>query len=75
MLFDGFRGSSPLDIEAAAQILFALGKLIRSSPEIAEIDINPVIVYPRGAGAVALDALIVVGAKNFGAAEPKERQV
>lgn len=65
VLFDGFRGSSPLDIEAAAQILFVLGKLIRSSPEIAEIDINPVIVYPRGAGAVALDALIVVGTRNF----------
>ena len=53
-LFQGFRGAPPLDIDAAAQILFALGQLIRSSPEISEIDINPVVVYPKGAGAVAL---------------------
>jgi len=74
-LLYGFRGSPPIDIEAAAQILFSLGKLIRSSPEIVEIDINPVMVYPSGAGAIALDALIVAGAKNFGSAELKERQV
>lgn len=73
-LFHGFRGAPPLDMDAAAQILFALGELIRSSPEIAEIDINPVIVYPKGTGAVALDALIVVGAGNPGIADPKERQ-
>jgi acyl-CoA synthetase (NDP forming) len=59
-LLRGFRSSPPLDVDAAAQILSRLGALIRSSPEINEVDINPVVVYPRGAGAVALDALIVV---------------
>jgi len=28
------------------------------TPEIAEVDLNPVIVYPQGEGLVALDALI-----------------
>ena len=74
-LFKGFRDAQPLDVESVAQILITLGKLIRSSPEIAEIDINPVIVYAKGAGAVALDALIVVSEMNFGSAETKERQV
>jgi acyl-CoA synthetase (NDP forming) len=60
-LLDGFRGSPPLDVEAAATILCALGALIRGHSEIEEIDVNPVLVYPKGAGAVALDALIVVG--------------
>ena len=30
-----------------------------ASPQIREVDINPIIVYPQGQGAVALDALIV----------------
>jgi len=32
---------------------------MRSAPDIQEIDINPVVVYPEGQGALALDALIV----------------
>jgi acyl-CoA synthetase (NDP forming) len=32
---------------------------MRAHPEVAEVDLNPVMVYARGEGAVALDALIV----------------
>ena len=60
-LLHGFRGAPPADIESAAQILAALSALIRSHPEIEEVDINPVVVFPEGAGAMALDALIRVG--------------
>lgn len=59
-LLRGFRGSPALDVHAVASILSALGRLIRSNPQIDEIDINPVVVYPKGQGAVALDALIAV---------------
>lgn len=55
----GFRGSPPLDVIAAAEIARRVGDLICSQPAIAEIDVNPVVVYPSGKGAVALDALIV----------------
>jgi acetate---CoA ligase (ADP-forming) len=58
-LLRGFRGSPALDVRAAADILVKIGLLVRSAPGIQEIDINPVIVYPEGEGAVALDALIV----------------
>jgi acyl-CoA synthetase (NDP forming) len=58
-ILDGFRGAPPLDVAAAAEIAAKLGALIRAHPEIAEIDINPVVVYARGKGAIALDALIV----------------
>ena len=57
----GFRGSSALDVKAAAEIVCRLGSLVSSNPEIRELDINPVVVYPKGQGALALDALIFCG--------------
>jgi acyl-CoA synthetase (NDP forming) len=58
-LFDGFRGSPPVDVEAVAQVAAAVGRLMRAQPEILEIDVNPVIAHAKGQGATALDALIV----------------
>jgi succinyl-CoA synthetase beta subunit len=59
-LLRGFRGSPALDVEAVAQMLVALGRLVRTYPEIEEVEINPVAVYPKGDGAHALDALMKV---------------
>ena len=58
-LLRGFRGSPALDVRAAAEIVRRLGSLMLAAPQIREVDINPVVVYPQGHGAVALDALIV----------------
>jgi acyl-CoA synthetase (NDP forming) len=58
-LLRGFRGSPALDVRAAAEIVQRLGSLMMAAPQIREIDINPVVVYPQGRGALALDALIV----------------
>ena len=58
-LLRGFRGSPALDVRAAAEIVCRLGALMLATPAIKEVDINPVVVYPEGQGAVALDALIV----------------
>lgn len=57
-LLRGFRGEPALDVRAAAAIVHRVGSLMRSAPAIKEIDINPVVVYPAGQGALALDALI-----------------
>jgi acyl-CoA synthetase (NDP forming) len=59
-LFKGFRGAAPLDIEAVATLLESMADLLVARPEIAEIDLNPVIVYPEGRGVIALDALMLV---------------
>jgi acyl-CoA synthetase (NDP forming) len=58
-LLRGFRGSPAVDVNAAAELIHRLGAFICSEPAIQEIDINPVLVYAEGQGAVALDALIV----------------
>jgi len=58
-LLDGYRGSPALDVEAVATIIARVGALLLGTPAIREIDLNPVVVYPRGQGAVALDALIL----------------
>ena len=63
-LLRGFRGSPALDVGAVAEIIARLGRLMLSEPSIAEIDLNPVLVYPQGEGAVALDALMLTRKLN-----------
>lgn len=60
VLLTGFRGSPPLDTGAVADIIMALCALLIATPAIREVDLNPVIVYPQGQGAIALDALMLV---------------
>jgi acyl-CoA synthetase (NDP forming) len=56
-LLRGARGRSPLDVAAAAAALAALSRVAASHPELAELEINPLLVLP--AGALALDARAV----------------
>ena len=58
-LLRGFRGAPPLDVAAVADLISRIGALLRGEPDILEIDLNPVIVYAKGKGAIALDALLV----------------
>ena len=58
-LLAGFRGAPPADVEAVAQAVLALGRLMQTAPDIVEIDVNPLMVHARGEGATALDALVV----------------
>ena len=58
-LFKGYRGAPALDVAAIADMITRLGELLVAEPSIAEIDLNPVIAYPLGEGAVALDALML----------------
>lgn len=58
-LLDGYRGSPALDVDAVARLIAGLGRVLAGTPSIREIDLNPVVVYPKGDGVVALDALIL----------------
>jgi acetate---CoA ligase (ADP-forming) len=57
----GLRGAPPLDVRSLAHVLSLLGSLVEATPEVSEIELNPLIVYPDGT--IALDALIVVREK------------
>jgi acyl-CoA synthetase (NDP forming) len=58
-LLQGFRGAPPVDIKAVAAAAAAVGRLMRARPDIAEVDVNPLMVHAAGRGATALDALII----------------
>jgi len=59
-LLHGYRGSPRLDREALAELIVRLGQVLRGTPAIREIDLNPVIVLPQGQGVLALDALMLI---------------
>ncbi|MBI1991204.1 MAG: acetate--CoA ligase family protein, partial [Betaproteobacteria bacterium] len=60
-IFEGVRGKPALDTDAVADTLVAVSHLAwLGKDRIVEIDVNPLIVRPRGLGAVAADALIVL---------------
>jgi acyl-CoA synthetase (NDP forming) len=58
-LLSGFRGAPPVDVQAVARAVMAIGRLMMTQPDIVEVDINPLMVHAKGQGATALDALIV----------------
>ncbi|TET34199.1 MAG: CoA-binding protein [Anaerolineales bacterium] len=59
-LLDGVRGEPPVDKETLIDALLRIGQLVLDFPEIAELDINPLIVYEEGRGGVALDMRLIL---------------
>ena len=59
-LLDGVRGEPPVDKETLVDALLRIGQLVLDFPEIAELDINPFIVYEDGRGGVALDMRLIL---------------
>jgi hypothetical protein len=58
-VLDGFRGLPAADIDALVDTMLGLSTLAdRLRDRSPEIDLNPVVVLPRGQGALAVDALV-----------------
>jgi acyl-CoA synthetase (NDP forming) len=57
-LLDGFRTAAPADKPALVAALAALAQLLLATPWIRELEINPLIVLPRGRGAYAVDVAV-----------------
>jgi acyl-CoA synthetase (NDP forming) len=59
-IFSGARGAPPADIDALADMAARLSRLAYDlRDDIVEMDLNPVVVLPKGDGAFAVDALLV----------------
>lgn len=56
-LLHGLRGARPVDVGQIARAVALVGALMRATPTVVEIDINPLVAYPDRV--VALDALVV----------------
>jgi acyl-CoA synthetase (NDP forming) len=54
----GARGADPVDLDALAAVICAVGDLLVAAPEIAELDLNPVLAGTDGC--VAVDWRILV---------------
>ena len=59
-LLRGFRGEAPSDVPAIAECLLRLSQLVVDHPRIKELDVNPLIVYPKGQGAMVADARLIL---------------
>ncbi|GAA1432268.1 acetate--CoA ligase family protein [Streptomyces thermospinosisporus] len=59
-LLDGVRGRPPADLDALVEVILRVQRMaLELGDELAELELNPLMVSPRGQGAVALDALAV----------------
>ncbi|MCG7210546.1 acetate--CoA ligase family protein [Streptomyces arenae] len=59
-LLDGVRGRPPADLDALVEVILRVQRMaLELGDQLAELDINPLMVLDQGQGAVALDALAV----------------
>ena len=58
-LLEGFRGSEPVDKSALEDILMRVSDFVAKTPEVKEMDLNPIFAYSKGA--MAVDARVILG--------------
>ena len=58
-LLDGFRGKKPGDLDALVEVIIRMGELaLDLADRIDAVDVNPLLILPKGHGVVAVDALV-----------------
>jgi acetyltransferase len=60
-ILQGTRGQPPADLDSLARALTILSQTMMAFPQIQEVDLNPVRVFPGSKGILTLDARIRVG--------------
>lgn len=57
-VLEGYRGSPRLDIDSARALLLRLSMMVEDLPHLAELDMNPVVVFEAGKGYAVADARV-----------------
>jgi acetyl-CoA synthetase (ADP-forming) len=57
-LLQGYRGKEPADISSLVNIILKISNFIERNPQIKELELNPIVAYPKRA--VAVDARIII---------------
>ena len=63
-LLEGVRGEPPIDFEALAVILERFSQMVGDLPQMAEVEVNPLMVFPAAADFCAVDARVRLGLPN-----------
>jgi acetyl-CoA synthetase (ADP-forming) len=59
-LLAGIRGTKPSDINAIIDVILRVSKLVCDFPEIEEFEINPMMVFEKGKGTLAVDMRLIL---------------
>ena len=61
-LLTGYRGEEPCDLDALADMIVKVGDFaVENKNRLVEMDINPLLVYPKGKKPAVVDALVMLG--------------
>ncbi len=60
VLLSGYRGQPETDIDAVVDCLMRLSQLAMDFPQIVEMEINPLMVYPKNKGVLTLDCRLLL---------------
>jgi acetyltransferase len=63
-LLKGYRNRRPANIQLLEEMILRLSQLVIDFPEIVELDINPLMVFEEGRGAMAIDMRLVLSSSN-----------
>jgi len=59
-LLNGWRGGLTYDISTIEDVIMKISQLAIDNPQISELEINPLRVFPEGEGALALDCRMIL---------------
>ena len=69
-LLEGYRGGLQYDEGALEETILRISQMVEEIPEVAELDLNPLMVLQDGKGAIVVDSRLRVGAGSQPAPSP-----